>query len=818
MKSKGKKKPVKPRIPLNRKPDEMSSFEWQSALRRQIAEDEKFTIKKTGDGLVYTNYNVYSDKSKNSYKVALRSADNSQNYCSCPDYKTNQLGTCKHIEAVLLFVNARSALRKALQQPYSAAYSSVYLDYRGERKVRLRIGTEEQKAFAALATPYFDKDLVLKPGAYQQFEKFYKAALDMHENFRCYEDALAFIVEQRDEVKRGELVERMQVGLLNGISKARLFPYQEQGVLFAVKAGRCIIADDMGLGKTLQAIVTNEVMRMQFRISRTIIVCPTSLKYQWRNEIEKFTGNTNVCVVEGNLLARMELYANEKFEYFIISYQVAANDYEYLNRMQADVLILDEAQRIKNWRAKTSAKVKRIQTLYAMVLTGTPVENNIEELYSLMQIVNPYLLGSLHNFLSQHQVKDENGKVVGYNNLNDIGKLLKDVMLRRTKKQVLKDLPERMDKNFFVPMTDEQMQMHLEFADIVARLVNKWKRVGFLTEEERQRLLSNLNLMRMVCDTTFIVDKKTNYQTKLDELDNILEDIMAMPGEKVVIFSQWERMTRLVAQMLNDKEIDFAYLHGSIPSKNREPLFKQFNGEPDCRVFLSTDAGGVGLNLQAASYMINLDIPWNPAILEQRIGRIYRLGQKKNVSIINLVAQGTIEERMLEILKFKKGIAAGILDAGDNDIFMGDSKFKLFMKSVESITSGLPAERTTITNEASDRTAEKEMNAAPVAKDQPETFEDEVPEEKTIEVKPLINAEAKDVSAAADEVLNKGAGFLESLVQVLSKPEGAKLLAGKLTETDQTTGQTYLKIPVSNSEVIENAIKLFSGLFGGLMK
>ncbi len=470
----GKNKPAKqPRISLNAKPEGMSALEWQAALRKQIARDEFFVINKTGDGAVFTNYNVYSNSSKNSYKVALRSADNSLNFCSCPDFKIKQLGTCKHIEAVLLHIEKRPALRRQLTQPYSSTYSSVYLDYRGERKVKLRIGTEKISEFEKLALPYFNQNLELKPEAFSTFDKFYVSALETHQNFRCYEDALEFIIQQRDTNHRRLLVKQKQHTLVNGISKAALFPYQQQGVLFAIKAGRCIIADDMGLGKTLQAIVATEAMRKELQVNKAIIVCPTSLKYQWKNEIEKFTGNKKIMVVEGNLLARMEMYAKEEYEYFIISYQVAANDFEYLNNMQADMLILDEAQRIKNWRAKTSAKVKRIHTTYAIVLTGTPVENNIEELYSLMQMVNPYLLGSLHNFLSRHRINDETGKVVGYKDLNEIVLLLKDVMLRRTKKEVLKDLPERLDKTFFVPMTKEQRQLHTEYADTVARLVNK---------------------------------------------------------------------------------------------------------------------------------------------------------------------------------------------------------------------------------------------------------------------------------------------------------------------------------------------------------
>jgi SNF2 family DNA or RNA helicase len=814
MKKKSTKRKVsKQRIPYSRKPEDMSDAQWQSALRKQIAEDEKFTIKKTGDALVFTDYNVYNISSRNNYKVALRSADNSLNFCTCPDFKTNQLGTCKHIEAILLQINSKPLLRRTLKQSYAPPYSSVYLDYRGERKVKLRIGTEEYDAYAKIATGYFDEDFVLRPERFMQFERFLAKAHQLHSGFRCYDDAMEFIVQHRNHIHRKEVVMQQQNELVNGISKAQLFPYQQKGVSFVVRAGRSILADDMGLGKTLQAIVSTEVMRREFKINKAIIVCPTSLKYQWKNEIEKFAGNKNICVVEGNLLMRMKIYENNKYDYFILSYQVAANDYGYLNNMQADMLILDEAQRIKNWRAKTSAKIKRIKTTYAIMLTGTPVENNVEELYSLMQIVNPYLLGSKHNFLSKHQVKEKGtDKVIGYKDLNDIGVLLKEVMLRRTKKEVLKDLPARMDKNLFVPMTIEQLQMHEEFKEVVSKLVRKWKNMGFLNEEDRQRLLNNLNLMRMVCDTTFIIDQETNYQTKLDELGNILDEIISMPGEKVVIFSQWERMTRLVAKMLVEKEIGFQYLHGSIPSKDRQALFTHFNNDADCRVFLSTDAGGLGLNLQAASYIINLDIPWNPAVLEQRIGRIYRLGQKKNVSIINLVAQNTIEERMLEVLKFKRGVAAGILDGGDNNIFLGEDKFRQFMKSVESVTGGLPEVTTHAVAGVAEINAEKELSVAVMGTIQKDLFEEEtIIEEKSGSA---INA----VPAIEDEVLEKGKGFIENLVQVLSNPESTQRLIGKLTETDAATGKTYLKIPVSNALVVENALKLFGGLFSGMGK
>jgi superfamily II DNA or RNA helicase len=813
MKKKTGKKSMarKQKISHIRRPDNMTDIDWQILLRRQIAEEEAFTITKSGQEAVFTDYEVYSAKTGNTYKAALRSTDNTLNFCSCPDFKTNQLGTCKHIEAVLLQINAKPALRKLSAVPYTPPYSSVYLDYRGERTIKLRIGTENSIEFTKIARDFFDKNNQLIATAYLHFEKFLTKAYNLHPGFRCYDDALDFIIAQRNCQQRLALTEQKKTGLLKQLSKVKLFPYQQKGVLFAVKAGRCILADDMGLGKTLQAIVCTEVMRREFNINTAVIVCPTSLKYQWKTEIEKFTGIKSICVVEGNVLTRKAIYAQNTYDYLIVSYQVAANDYEYLNELEADMLILDEAQRIKNWRAKTSARIKRITTSYALVLTGTPVENNIEDLYSLMQIVNPYMLGSLHNFLSKHQVKEEvTGKVTGYKNLNEIGALLEDVMLRRTKKEVLKELPSRMDKNLFVPLTKEQAELHTEYADKVARLVNKWKRMGFLNEQDRQMLLNMLNMMRMVSDSTYIIDQKTNHQTKLDELQNILDEIIAMPDEKVVIFSQWERMTRLVAATLTEKNIGFQYLHGGINSKNREPLFEIFREDKNCRVFLSTDAGGVGLNLQSAAYLINLDIPWNPAVLEQRIGRIYRLGQRKNVSIINLVSQGSIEHRMLDVLKFKQGVAAGILDGGDNNIFLGDDKFKQFMKSVETVTSGLPALQNEFESK-DDRTTEKQLALLPAD----ELKEEDIIEEADAAVKENTATLKSASLSVEDTVLEKGAGFFEGLLQVLSNPESTQRLVSKLTETDTTTGQTYLKIPVSSSGVVENALKLLGGLLGG---
>ena len=233
--------PIKIRVSHTRKPADMIDVEWQIILRRQIAEDENFNIQKTSNGIVFGDHKVDSSKTSNTYKVALRSADNSLNFCSCLDFKTNQLGTCKHI----------ACIKKQLAIPYTPPYTSVYLDYRGERKVKLRIGKEDTVQYKKLAKGFFNNNLVLLEPSFLKFEIFLQKAHALHPEFRCYTDAVEYIVQERNNQHRQQIVAEKQNTLFKDSSKAKLFRYQEKGVLFAVKAGRCILADDMGLGKNI---------------------------------------------------------------------------------------------------------------------------------------------------------------------------------------------------------------------------------------------------------------------------------------------------------------------------------------------------------------------------------------------------------------------------------------------------------------------------------------------------------------------------------------------------------------------------------------
>lgn len=260
-------------------------------------------------------------------------------------------------------------------------------------------------------------------------------------------------------------------------------------------------------------------------------------------------------------------------------------------------------------------------------------------------------------------------------------------LIRRRKADVRLQMPARTDTNLFVPMTKEQQAIHDDYKFQVSVLIHKWHRFKFLSEADRKRLLLFLSMMRMVCDSTYILDQKSRHDTKIEEIMAIIANLLSDKDGKVVIFSQWERMLRILATELERNDIDFCFLHGGVPSPKRKRLIDRFQTDPDCRIFLSTDAGATGLNLQAASLLINIDLPWNPAVLEQRIARIYRLGQNNPVQIINMISRGTIEEQMLSTLSFKSNLAAGILDGGDDAVFLENKKFEKIVEVVDCVVN-----------------------------------------------------------------------------------------------------------------------------------
>lgn len=810
---KGRSGIVQKKLSRLRKPEEMSLDEWQVALRRQFGREQNFRLKNVGQDPLFSEFEVTNPQTERTYRVAIRGSALGENYCSCPDFAVNTLGTCKHIEFTLAKLGRKRKAKLALAAGYQPMFSEIYLQYGAQRVVVFRAGTECPPAMKAYARRHFDAQNRLKPEAFGRFHRFLKRAQAGRHEVRCYDDALAFIAQVRDQATLAEQVEKsfpsgVRSRAFKRLLKTDLYPYQRTGALFAAGAGRCLIADDMGLGKTIQAIAAAEILARLRGLERVLVISPTSLKHQWKREIEKFT-DREALVVEGLLAKRARLYRADSF-YKLTNYDVVYRDLKLIQGWRPELIILDEAQRIKNWKTRTAQTVKKLESEYAFVLTGTPLENRLEELHSIVEFVDRFRLGPMFRFLAEHQHVEETGRVVGYRNLSKISRTLEPILIRRTKKEVLPELPERLEKRLFVPMTAEQMNHHEENREIVARVVAKWRRYGFLSESDQRRLMIALQNMRMSCNSTYLLDKKTDFGVKADELVDLLSDVLEEPKSKVVIFSQWVRMHELVIRRLEARKWDHVMFYGGVPGPQRKHLIRRFREDPSCRLFLSTDAGGVGLNLQHASAVVNLDQPWNPAVLEQRIGRVHRLGQHRPVRVLHLIAQGTIEEGMLSLLGFKTAMFAGVLDGGQDEVFLGGTRLKRFMESVETATGSIPQQMPTEPQSPAD--GEREKPGRP-AKREPKSS-GPAPEEPR--------------AASQDEiwtdVVTTGVALLDKLARAMSGAGGAAgdtpkpgglTLPGTAVTRDQETGQSYLKLPLPDANTMQKIVDVFAALTKG---
>jgi len=464
----------------------------------------------------------------------------------------------------------------------------------------------------------------------------------------------------------------------------KLLPYQREGMLHLAFGERALLADDMGLGKTIQAIAACELLRHLKGVGRVLVVCPASLKGEWQEQIARFSG-ADTLLVHGGRPQRLANYAHPAF-FTVVNYEQVVIDAVDINQMvKPDIVVLDEAQRIKNWHTKTAAAVKSLVSPYAFVLTGTPIENRIDEIYSIVQYLDPGLLGPLFRFNRDFYELDERGRPVDYKNLGELQQRLQPVMLRRRKHEVETELPDRTVTNYMVGMAEEQRARYDEYKSQAARLVHIAKRRP-LTPKEFDRLQQLLACMRMLCDTPFILDSNCRVSPKLEELERVLTEVLADPDRKVIIFSEWERMLTLVRELAQEMTVEFAWHTGSVPQERRRAEISRFKRDPQCRLFLSTDSGSVGLNLQAASVVVNLDLPWNPARLEQRIARAWRKHQHKTVDVINLVTEDSIEHNMLALLSQKQALADGVLDgAGDLNALRMPSGRRAMVERIEAV-------------------------------------------------------------------------------------------------------------------------------------
>jgi hypothetical protein len=674
------------------------SFDWRTtdedeiAFRQRRAREEQPKIRQLDQTQpIFSQFEAHSPSGM-TYLVEVRSVATRRYSCTCVDFRTNGLGTCKHIEAVLLHLEARYPKLFAKAQREESGRIDIVVD-RTRETLRIENPTfPRPKPVARL----FDSDGFLNP-VHAPEEIARRLAKNGSSALRLSQEVLPWLEHRRRRIERinlrREYEEKVQAGIYpSNETLVSLFPYQREGMLHLAFTERALLADEMGLGKTIQAIAACALLHRLGKAVRVLVVTPASLKTEWEEQIQRFT-RLPYQIVFGPRSERLRVLGNAPF-FTIVNYEQMVRDALDVNRLlRPDIVVLDEAQRIKNWSTKTAQAIKRLQSRFAFVLTGTPIENRIDELYSIVDFLDPTVFGPLFRFNREFYQFDDRGRPAEYCNLDRLHERVRPLLVRRRKADVEAELPGRSDRNLFVPLSPSQKVTYAEHELEAAKLISIAQRRP-LTKQEQERLMRELAMMRMICDTNYILDPNDRTSPKVEELEKILEQCLSDTDVKVVVFSEWERMLELVRLRLREMEVGYAWHTGSVAQRRRRAEIQMFKGDAQCRVFLSTDSGGVGLNLQVASVVVNCDLPWNPAKLEQRIARAWRKNQTRAVTVVNLVADRTIEHRMLETLAAKKGLADGVLDrVGDLTKIKLKSGGQTFLSKLEQIMAPIAPPR-----------------------------------------------------------------------------------------------------------------------------
>ena len=448
---------------------------------------------------------------------------------------------------------------------------------------------------------------------------------------------------------------------INGL----LRPYQKAGYdwLYFLQDhsfGGCL-ADDMGLGKTLQTLTMLLMEKEKGNKIPSIIVCPTSVVFNWEREIQKFTPDLKVHIHTGlDRVVDAKMFYN--YDIVLTTYGIMRRDIVLLKDVDFFYAILDESQKIKNPISQTAKASRLLNAKYRLVLTGTPVENNTLELWSQFSFLNPGLLGSINYFKRSFSTPIE--KKGETETAEFLRQIIFPFILRRTKENVAKELPPKFEQTVYCSMNEKQEQLYKQWRDHYrAILLNRIDTVGI--EKSHMNILEGLVKLRQISCHPFLVDKSTlDDSGKFEALKEFVDEILS-EKHKVLIFSQFVKMLKLMQQYLDKNNIPYEYLDGH--TKNRHECVDRFQNDDDKRIFLiSLKAGGTGLNLTAADYVIHYDPWWNPAVEMQATDRAHRIGQQKNVFVYRLITKNSVEEKMLELQAKKKNLVSNLISTDTN--------------------------------------------------------------------------------------------------------------------------------------------------------
>lgn len=503
--------------------------------------------------------------------------------------------------------------------------------------------------------------------------------------------------------------------------KGKLYPFQEEAREKMTDRGKMLLAVVMGGGKTVITINSLESLFDQGEIGRAIVVVPASLKYQWLREITKFT-NSRAVVIDGNAKAREALWRSAlRARYVIVNPETLVNDVHLFNSLRFEAMVIDEATMIKSPRAKRSRLLKKLgkKCQYRFALTGQPIENKPEELFSIMEFVDPSVLGRFDWFDKTFIVRDKFGKPVRYRNLNLLNKSMESAMVRKSRKDIQDQLPEVISTVIPVQFDEAGAEAYKNIAiDLLSQIQQALKTHGkgfdlwahyhgnAAANEAQGQIMARLTILRMLCDNPALValsaeeyvkadgDAGSRYAKdvidngwvnsklktpKMDAVIDYITDILNEdPDNKIVLFSFFKKNLKLLAE--NTKDLTKSVLFtGDMDSTQKDTAKQKFSNDPNTRLFLSSDAGGYGVDLPQANYLISYDLPWSAGKLDQREARIIRLSsQHPHVTIASFVMKGSVEERQYEMLQQKRGINEAFIDKG----YDTQGRFELTLSSL----------------------------------------------------------------------------------------------------------------------------------------
>ena len=707
------------------------------ALSRRFANakrDELRIARRPLGGVVLGSYRTRrKGEGERKYRTELYSVSPVRGSCSCRDFPRSSLGLCKHLMVVLEHLASRPNLRRKADRSPALERGTPLLEwdfYRAPTDVRMALSrvkfwpgsraragqgllafcsaarTSQERCDGAYFVP--TAETLADPHRLLQWVKRLLQAARRARGRLVMDAALLPLLEEEKSRLERRIAMRASLKARSFTrGSVKLYPYQEEGVRRFLDNGRLLLADDMGLGKTAQAIAVCHTLWEHGLVRRGLILVPAPLKGQWSREWACFS-DTPVQLVEGNMRSRRAIYQETKKGFLIANYEQVLRDLDAIQAWDPEILVLDEAQRIKNWATKTALSVKRIDAPYRLALTGTPLENRLEELASIFDLVDDHALEPQWRLQAWHGIRDEDdegrSRVVGIRHLDTLRARIAPFMERRLRTEVLKELPERSDTQIHVPMTEMQIGEHDALKPAIRQLATRARRRP-LTQPEFLRLMQLLQAQRVLANGIGQAYFKETWPEireldpiqrrvenlhapKLFELRELLQSLCVDQERKVVVFSAFRRMLDLASWSLGDflrlHSIRGAFFTGQESNRRREASIEAFHEDPDTRILFASDAGSVGLNLQkAANACIHLDIPWNPAVLEQRNGRVYRLGQTSKVDFYYLISEGSIEEHMARVLSDKKALFEGLFD-GRSDVVLFEEATN-FLGRIEEI-------------------------------------------------------------------------------------------------------------------------------------